>query len=192
MHSVSGHSNFVSCVCMIAPSDKYPRGLIATGGNDNNICVFSLDQAQPLYTLKGHKNTGEPFPPPSPEDHVDPSALLPAVCTLSSGKFGTLLSGSWDSTAKVWLNEKCMMTLEVRGVGGARVWWRGRRVLTDVCSGPQGHSAAVWAVLILPEQGLMLSGSADKTIKLWKAGHCDRTFTGWLETAAPFFRCAVI
>lgn len=36
-----------------------------------------------------------------------------AVCTLSSGKFGTLLSGSWDTTAKVWLNEKCMMTLQV-------------------------------------------------------------------------------
>ncbi|XP_062240271.1 phospholipase A-2-activating protein [Platichthys flesus] len=131
-HCVSGHSNFVSCVCMIAPSDKYPRGLIATGGNDNNICVFSLDRPEPLFTLKGHKNT---------------------VCTLSSGKFGTLLSGSWDTTAKVWLNEKCMMTL-------------------------QGHTAAVWAVIILPEQGLMLSGSADKTIKLWKAGRCEKTYTG--------------
>eukprot|EP00066_Takifugu_rubripes_P003991 XP_003967013.1 PREDICTED: phospholipase A-2-activating protein [Takifugu rubripes] len=152
MHCVSGHSNFVSCVCMIAPTDKYPRGLIATGGNDNNICVFSLDQEQPLYILKGHKNT---------------------VCTLSSGKFGTLLSGSWDSTAKVWLNEKCMMTLE-------------------------GHSAAVWAVLILPEQGLMLSGSADKTIKLWRAGHCDRTFTGHEDcvrglaviSSTEFFSCS--
>uniref|UniRef100_A0A3Q1GSQ8 Phospholipase A2-activating protein n=1 Tax=Acanthochromis polyacanthus TaxID=80966 RepID=A0A3Q1GSQ8_9TELE len=132
MHCMSGHSNFVSCVCIIAPSETYPRGLIATGGNDNNICVFTLDQPQPLFTLKGHKNT---------------------VCTLSSGKFGTLLSGSWDTTAKVWLNEKCMMTL-------------------------QGHSAAVWAVIILPEQGLMLSGSADKTIKLWKAGRCEKTFTG--------------
>ncbi|XP_014010967.2 phospholipase A-2-activating protein isoform X1 [Salmo salar] len=113
-------------------SDTYPRGLIATGGNDHNICVFTLDQPQPLFTLKGHKNT---------------------VCALSSGKFGTLLSGSWDTTAKVWLNEKCMMTL-------------------------QGHTAAVWAVVILPEQGLMLSGSADKTIKLWKAGRCEKTFTG--------------
>lgn len=65
MHRMSGHSNFVSCVCILAPSDRYPRGLIATGGNDNNICVFSLDQAQPLYTLKGHKNAGElqPFTP---------------------------------------------------------------------------------------------------------------------------------
>lgn len=63
------------------------------------------------------------------------------------------MSGSWDTTAKVWLNEKCMMTLE-------------------------GHSAAVWAVIILPEQGLMLSGSADKTIKLWKAGRCEKTYEG--------------
>lgn len=42
----------------------------------------------------------------------------------------------------------------------------------------QGHTAAVWAVVILPEQGLMLSGSADKTIKLWKAGRCEKTYTG--------------
>ncbi|KAL0970343.1 hypothetical protein UPYG_G00240700 [Umbra pygmaea] len=132
MHCMTGHQNFVSCVCVIAPNDTYPRGLIATGGNDHNICVFTMDQPQPLFILKGHKNT---------------------VCTLSSGKFGTLLSGSWDTTAKVWLNEKCMMTL-------------------------QGHTAAVWAVVILPEQGLMLSGSADKTIKLWKAGRCEKTFTG--------------
>ncbi|XP_063043618.1 phospholipase A-2-activating protein [Engraulis encrasicolus] len=131
-HCMSGHSNFVSCVCIIAPNETYPRGLIVTGGNDNNICVFSLDRAEPMYTLKGHKNT---------------------VCSLSAGRFGTLLSGSWDTTAKVWLNDKCMMTL-------------------------QGHSAAVWAVVILPEQGLMLTGSADKTIKLWKAGRCERTYSG--------------
>ncbi|XP_054583008.1 phospholipase A-2-activating protein isoform X3 [Eptesicus fuscus] len=132
MHCMSGHSNFVSCVCIIPSSDAYPHGLIATGGNDHNICIFSLESPAPLYILKGHKN---------------------AVCSLSSGKFGTLLSGSWDTTAKVWLNDKCMMTL-------------------------QGHTAAVWAVKILPEQGLMLTGSADKTIKLWKAGRCERTFSG--------------
>ncbi|XP_066460396.1 phospholipase A-2-activating protein isoform X1 [Eleutherodactylus coqui] len=132
LNRMRGHSNFVSCVCYIPPSDTYPRGLIATGGNDHNICVFSLDGPNPLYVLKGHKDT---------------------VCSLSSGKFGTLLSGSWDTTGKVWLNDKCMMTL-------------------------QGHTAAVWAVKILPEQGLMLTGSADKSIKLWKAGRCERTFLG--------------
>lgn len=59
MHCMSGHSNFVSCVCVIPPTDIYPRGLIATGGNDNNICIFTLDSTTPLYVLKGHKDTGK-------------------------------------------------------------------------------------------------------------------------------------
>lgn len=58
MQCMNGHANFVSCVCIIAPNETYPRGLIATGGHDNNICVFSLDRPDPLFTLKGHKNTG--------------------------------------------------------------------------------------------------------------------------------------
>lgn len=144
MHCMSGHSNFVSCVCVIAPSETYPRGLIATGGNDNNICVFTMDQPQPLFTLTGHKNTGELCSAKHSEDvhthrwvswyliYMVSEVLLyvtlmlsiltvlrpfkwfiSTVCALSSGKFGTLLSGSWDTTAKVWLNEKCMMTLQV-------------------------------------------------------------------------------
>lgn len=56
---MSGHSNFVSCVCIIPSSDIYPHGLIATGGNDHNICIFSLESPMPLYTLKGHKDTGK-------------------------------------------------------------------------------------------------------------------------------------
>lgn len=59
MHCMSGHSNFVSCVCIIPSNDMYPHGLIATGGNDHNICIFSLESPAPLYILKGHKNTGE-------------------------------------------------------------------------------------------------------------------------------------
>ena len=43
-----------------------------------------------------------------------------------------------------------------------------------------GHEAAVWAVAIMPEGGYMLSGSADKSIKLWRAGKCERTFKGIL------------
>ncbi|NXN99308.1 PLAP protein, partial [Rhinopomastus cyanomelas] len=132
IHSMSDHSNFVSCVCIIPPSDLYPHGLIATGGNDHNICVYTVDNPALLYILQGHANT---------------------VCSLSSGNFGTLVSGSWDATAKVWLNDKCMITLK-------------------------GHTAAIWAVKLLPEGGLILTASADKTIKLWKAGRCERTFTG--------------
>merc|ERR1719460_69224 len=37
---------------------------------------------------------------------------------------------------------------------------------------------AVWAVAILPEVGVMVTASADKTIKLWKAGKCTNTLKG--------------
>ncbi|XP_041041784.1 phospholipase A-2-activating protein isoform X2 [Carcharodon carcharias] len=110
----------------------FPVGAFVSVSRDRTARVWVPSSPAPLYILKGHKNT---------------------VCSLSAGKFGTLLSGSWDTTSKVWLNEKCLMTL-------------------------QGHTAAVWAVKILPEQGFMLTGSADKTIKMWKAGRCEHTFTG--------------
>uniref|UniRef100_A0A671YXC3 Phospholipase A2-activating protein n=1 Tax=Sparus aurata TaxID=8175 RepID=A0A671YXC3_SPAAU len=87
MHCMSGHSNFVSCVCIIAPSETYPRGLIATGGNDNNICVFTMDQPQPLFTLKGHKNTG----------HED---CVRGLAVISNAEF---FSCSNDASIRRWL-----------------------------------------------------------------------------------------
>jgi len=44
-----------------------------------------------------------------------------------------------------------------------------------------GHEAAVWGVAVMPEGGYMLTASADRTIKLWKAGKCERTYTGKLH-----------
>ncbi|XP_069126256.1 phospholipase A-2-activating protein-like [Argopecten irradians] len=129
---MSGHTNFISAICYMPPDGTYSHGLILTGSNDSTILAYTLDSPEPIYKLSGHSNT---------------------VCSLASGKFGTLLSGSWDKTAKVWLNKKCVMTLE-------------------------GHESAVWAVAILPEQGYMLTGSADKTIKVWKAGKCEKTLRG--------------
>ena len=55
------------------------------------------------------------------------------MSALFAGKFGTLLSGSWDQTAKVWLQQKCVMTLSE-------------------------HEAAIWTVNILPS-GSMLTGT---------------------------------
>ena len=34
---MTGHENFVSCVCVMPPDDKYPHGLILTGSNDHDI-----------------------------------------------------------------------------------------------------------------------------------------------------------
>ena len=64
-----------------------------------------------------------------------------------------MISGSWDKTAKVWVNRACTLTLT-------------------------GHEAAVWAVAILPEVGIMVTASADRLIKLWKAGVNTHTLAG--------------
>lgn len=128
---LEGHANFVISVCVTLPDENYPEGLIYTGSNDRSILAFVPNVPDPLFKLEGHAN---------------------AVSALFAGKFGTLLSGSWDKTAKVWLQQKCVMTLSE-------------------------HEAAIWAVNILPG-GSMLTGSADKTIKMWTAGKRVRTFTG--------------
>jgi len=126
-----GHTNFVISVCVTQPDDNYPEGLIYTGSNDRSILAFVPNVPDPVFKLEGHAM---------------------AVSALFAGKFGTLLSGSWDTTAKVWVQQKCVMTLKE-------------------------HEAAIWAVNILPG-GNMLTGSADTKIKMWKTGKCVHTFSG--------------
>ncbi len=89
--SLKGHNNFIACVCVMPPDDRFPQGLILTGSHDNVIHAYTLESTSPAFKLSGHTDT---------------------VCCLAAGKFGTLLSGSWDMTAKVWLNQKCVMTLK--------------------------------------------------------------------------------
>ncbi|GAB6028809.1 hypothetical protein CHUAL_004620 [Chamberlinius hualienensis] len=130
--SFRGHTNFVNAVCVVAPNEQFPKGLILTASSDKSIGAFDFENESPLYRLTGHNNV---------------------VCSLAIGKFGTIVSGSWDNTAKVWLNQKCVMTLE-------------------------GHSGSVWAVELMSRNGLVVTGSADKTVKVWRAGECDRTLIG--------------
>ncbi|XP_022687137.1 phospholipase A-2-activating protein-like isoform X2 [Varroa jacobsoni] len=129
---LQGPTGFVSAVCCMPPSDQFPQGLVFVGSHDCNIYCFNLDGNAPLHKLLGHSG---------------------AVCSLATGQFGTLVSGSWDKTARVWSGQKCMLTLE-------------------------GHQGAVWAVALMPQQGLILTGSADRAIRLWRAGACEKTFTG--------------
>ena len=80
-----GHTRYVASVCMMPASDAYPQGVVVTGGHDNLILGYDFNSPEPIWKLEGH--TG-------------------AVCSLDAGKFGTILSGSWDKTAKVWINGK--------------------------------------------------------------------------------------
>jgi len=127
-----GHPKYVSCVTSLEPSEEYPSGLVLTGCQDGKIRGFLPDVEDPLFQLDGHAEN---------------------VTNLFASKFGTLISGSWDKTAKVWFNRKCTMTLT-------------------------GHDMAVWCVGILPGVGIMITGSADRTLRLWKTGKCEKVLKG--------------
>ncbi|KAJ2468558.1 WD repeat protein Lub1, partial [Coemansia sp. RSA 2337] len=128
-----GHTGYVNSVTAIPPTAEYPSGLVATGGGDKIICLWDpTDLAQPTSKLAGHTDN---------------------VCALAASSDGrVLVSGSWDKTAKVWIDGVCKYTLG-------------------------GHQHAVWCVLVM-EDGSVLTGSADKIIRRWEGGELKGTFEG--------------
>lgn len=83
------------------------------------------------------------------------------VCALSPGIGpGTICSASWDKTAAFWnVFEDCKEPLAVF----------------------TGHQATVWDVVQMPS-GIMVTASADKTIKLWESkGQLIETLRGHMD-----------
>lgn len=69
------------------------------------------------------------------------------MCTVAPGTAQrTLITGSWDKTARIWT------------IGD----FAGNSSIALV-----GHEAAVWAVATLKNKGQYITGSADKTIAFW-------------------------
>ncbi len=124
-----GHKSYVSCLAIMPPNETHPDGLIYTGSNDAMIRAYVPHNCSPDHVLQGHSAN---------------------VSSLFVSKNQTLLSGSWDTTARVWLNQKTVMTLK-------------------------DHEAAVWCGVIMSEVGLMVTGAADGMLKVWKAGSCKNT-----------------
>jgi len=128
-----GHTSYVTCLVYSSSDEQYKHGLLYTGCNDGKIRVYEPDRDEPLEVLEGHD-----------------------ACVTSlhlSSKTKTLISASWDCTAKVWINNKVVMTLK-------------------------GHEACVWCAVIMPSLNLMLTGSGDSTIKVWKGMKCQTTLKG--------------
>ncbi|TDG43818.1 hypothetical protein AWZ03_009768 [Drosophila navojoa] len=121
--TLQDHKNFISYICYLE-SEQW----ICTASNDATICVYQHDAFVPLITLKGHEST---------------------VCALAGGlQARSIISGSWDKTARVWLisetGDVTFVTL-------------------------QGHEAAVWAVATESAQQKYITGGADKCIYYWNA-----------------------
>uniref|UniRef100_A0A8D0FIJ4 Phospholipase A2 activating protein n=1 Tax=Strix occidentalis caurina TaxID=311401 RepID=A0A8D0FIJ4_STROC len=166
MHCMSGHSNFVSCVCIIPPSDLYPRGLIATGGNDHNICIFTVDNPAPLYILKGHKNTGH-------EDCVRGLAILSEMEFLScandasvrrwqiSGECLQVYYGHTNYIYSISVFPQCKDFVTTGEDRSLRIWKQGECVQTI-----RLPAQSVWCCCVL-DNGDIVVGASDGIIRVF-------------------------
>ncbi|KAF1943858.1 phospholipase A-2-activating protein [Clathrospora elynae] len=124
---------FVNALAIVPPSADFPEGLIVSGGKDQIIDVRQPsknleDDAEAL--LIGHGNN---------------------VCALDVSEDGRyIVSGSWDTEARVWEVGK----------------WGDSRVL-------KGHDAAVWAVLAY-DSNTIITGCADKQIRIYQTSGSDK------------------
>ncbi|XP_046617824.1 phospholipase A-2-activating protein isoform X1 [Neodiprion virginianus] len=172
-----GHSNFVSSVCVINPSEQFPDGFVITGSNDNNICIYLPGEENPLHTIKAHQNT---------------------VCNLTAGKEeGTFLSSSWDLTAKLWHINKLDSPQLTLTSHTAAVWcvadlangvivsgsadklviaWRRNGTILHKFS---GHTDCVRGICVIKDEEF-LSCANDATIRHWSVslGTCLGTYCG--------------
>ncbi|EJF66161.1 phospholipase A-2-activating protein [Dichomitus squalens LYAD-421 SS1] len=126
-------SRWINAVAYLPPAPGAPEGYAITGGQDTVINVFALPstKGEPNFSLLGHTDN---------------------VCALHAADDGTIISGSWDNTAKVWKDFQLLYDLV-------------------------GHHQSVWTVLAI-DGTQFLTGSADNTIKLWKTHKNVRTYPG--------------
>lgn len=102
-------SEFVNSLAFIHRTTAFPNGLVISGGRDTILDVRSTDstpEQDPERLLIGHQGN---------------------ICSLDSfsdDEIEYLISGSWDSSAKIWDITK------------------GQELVTL-----EGHTASVWAVL---------------------------------------------
>lgn len=113
---LKNHTNFVIATCYIPSNDRFPDGLIVTGGNDKKICVYSAKQGTHLFTLEGHEQTGKIKFIVVTKNRWIPIFSFKVSCLYYVPQSDLLLSGSWDCTARVWSlsTQKCIQTL--RGI----------------------------------------------------------------------------
>ncbi|KAG4304956.1 hypothetical protein PORY_001631 [Pneumocystis oryctolagi] len=168
-----GHISTVRCLQILPPTNieiihngvkkQINTSLIVTGSRDSTLRIWKLPQPGDAHY--------RPSPPSSPNDiatenanaSVNPYYIRTLIGHTNSvraisGHNNILISGSYDSTVRVWK------------ISTGECMWR-----------LVGHSQKVYSVVIDPKRNRCVSGSMDWKVKVWslETGTCLWTLEGF-------------
>ncbi len=159
LRTFEGHTERVVSVCMSADA----RWALS-GSWDQTLRLWEVATGRCLRIFEGHRDS------------------VTSVSLSADGRWA--LSGSQDRTLRLWevATGRCLGTLEeLKAPEGA--WYspevpRGRCLRTL-----EGHTEGVLSVCLSADSRWAVSGSKDKTVRLWEAatGGCLRTLEGHTE-----------
>jgi WD40 repeat protein len=178
--TLAGHSGGVTSVA-VTPDGKHA----VSGSSDNTLRLWNLETGQEMRKLEGHT------------DNVTSVAITP------DGR--KAISGSYDKTVIVWDLATGNMLGRLQGhadsitsivvtpdsskiISGAdtydstlKVW--NLETVNMLAIHSRNHTASVSCIEIIPNQKRAISGSQDKTIKIWdlESGQLLDTFEGHKE-----------
>jgi WD40 repeat protein len=170
LRTMEGHRDYVYTVAF-SPDGQ----LIASGSQNNTIKLWKLDDTSPTITFNGH------------EAGVYGLAFTP------DGQ--QIVSGSYDKTVRLWkLDGTLLMTLRGHSDAVNTVDIRNDGKNLEIASGSNDHTVRLWkpySKLVRTLFGhsdvvsavdlnadVIVSGSWDKTIKLWRGDVILRTLLG--------------
>ena len=181
VHIKNAHAQKVNCVCF-NPVKKY----FASSSNDMLIKIWKYEEKddegisvdrEPILELPGHRLSVESisFDPTGRylfsgsydhtarrwdlEQPINAKARVleghtNAVFSVNSDHEKYVVTGSWDKTVKIW-----------------------QVLLTNTrCITLKGHTKPVFSVSVSPGQGLVASGSSDKSLRVWKLDSGEMVF----------------
>ncbi|KAM3719713.1 Notchless protein [Dirofilaria immitis] len=186
--SIPGHGEPVISV-QFSPNGRE----LASGSGDATVRFWDLNTETPLHTAKGHTSWVLCIAW-SPDNKKLASACKNGHICLWNPKFGTQI-GKKMTSHKQWINQlvwepyhrnpHCRHLASASKDGEIRIW---DTVKCETIRCLTGHTASVTCVK-WGGQGLIYTGSQDRTIKVWRAedGVLCRTLTGhahWVNTLA--------
>ncbi|KAL3994064.1 hypothetical protein ACH3XW_20195 [Acanthocheilonema viteae] len=186
--SIPGHGEPVISV-QFSPSGRE----LASGSGDATVRFWDLNTETPLYTAKGHTNWVLCIAW-SPDGKKLASACKNGHICLWNAKTGTQI-GKKMTSHKQWINQlawepyhknpHCRHLASAAKDGEIKIW---DTVKCEMVRCLTGHTASVTCIK-WGGQGLIYSGSQDRTIKVWRAedGILCRTLAGhahWVNTLA--------